>query len=67
MIVTVEVLYNKLYNIYVKELLNVNIGYSFNKSSLCVMNEIINAIYYIKQGNPTNDEIIKLIQYYGEI
>lgn len=62
-----EILYKKLYTIYVNELLNLNIGYSFNNSSLCLMNEIINAIYYIKQGNPTNDEIIKLIQYYGEI
>lgn len=60
-----EVLYNLLYKIYTEELLNLNIGYSFNKSRLSLMNELINSIYYITQGNPSNDEIIKLIQYYG--
>ena len=31
------------------------------------MNEIVNAIDYIEHGNPTNSEIIKIIQYYEEI
>ena len=29
--------------------------------------ELINAIDYIEHGNPTNNEIIKIIQYYEEI
>ena len=62
-----EILYNLLYRIYTEELFNLNIGYSFNRVRLSLMNELINSIYYITQGNPSNDEIIKLIQYYGEI
>nr|DAQ87835.1 MAG TPA: hypothetical protein [Caudoviricetes sp.]DAV54139.1 MAG TPA: hypothetical protein [Caudoviricetes sp.] len=31
------------------------------------MNELVNAIDYIENGNPSNDEIIKIIQYYEEI
>lgn len=62
-----EILYNLLYNIFVKELINVNIGYTYNPKSLFMMNELINAIDYIEHGHPTNDEIIKMIQYYEEI
>nr|DAG93275.1 MAG TPA: hypothetical protein [Crassvirales sp.]DAO83196.1 MAG TPA: hypothetical protein [Bacteriophage sp.] len=31
------------------------------------MNELVNAIDYIENGNPSSDEIIKVIQYYEEI
>lgn len=49
------------------ELINVNIGYRHNKNSLFKMNEIINAIDYIRNGNPKNSEIIKIIQYYEQM
>lgn len=62
-----EILYNLLYNIFVKELININIGYIHSKKSLFTMNELINAIDYIEHGHPTNEEIIKIIQYYEEI
>lgn len=62
-----EVLYNKLYKLFVKELINLNIGHEINKKSLYVMNELIQAIDYIENGNPTNNKIIKIIQYYEEI
>lgn len=67
MVVVVEILYNKLYQLFVGELVNLNIGYDFNKHNLFTMNELINAIDYIENGNPTNSEIIKIIQYYEEI
>ncbi len=60
-----EILYNELYKIFVQEL--INIGHLPNKKSLFTMNEIVNAIDYIEHGNPTNSEIIKIIQYYEEI
>lgn len=63
----VEILYNELYKIFVQELININIGHLPNKKSLFTMNEIVNAIDYIEHGNPTNNEIIKIIQYYEEI
>lgn len=62
-----EVLYNKLYKLFATELVNLNIGYEFNKNKLSQMNELINCIDYIEKGNPTNDKIIKIIQYYEGI
>lgn len=62
-----EILYNELYKIFVQELININIGHLPDKKALFTMNELINAIDYIEHGNPTNNEIIKTIQYYEEI
>lgn len=67
MIAAVEILYNKLYQLFVNELVNLNIGYSFDKYNLFMINELVNTIDYIENGNPTNSEIIKIIQYYEEI
>lgn len=63
----VEILYNELYKIFVQELININIGHLPDKKALFTMNELINAIDYVEHGNPTNNEIIKIIQYYEEI
>lgn len=62
-----EILYNTLYRLFSNELLNLNIGYEFNTKTLFTMNELVNVIDYIENGNPSNDEIIKIIQYYEEI
>ncbi len=62
-----EILYNTLYRLFSNELLNLNIGYEFNTKTLFTMNELVNAIDYIENGNPSSDEIIKVIQYYEEI
>jgi hypothetical protein len=58
----VEILYNTLYRLFSNELLNLNIGYEFNTKTLFTMNELVNAIDYIENGNPS-----KIIQYYEEI
>lgn len=62
-----EILYNTLYRLFSNELLNLNIGYEFNTKTLFTMNELVNAIDYIENGNPSSEEIIKVIQYYEEI
>ncbi len=62
-----EILYNTLYRLFSNELLNLNIGYEFNTKTLFTMNELVNAIDYIENGNPSSDEIIKIMQYYEEI
>ena len=62
-----EILYNTLYKLFSNELLNLNIGYEFNARTLSAMNELVNAIDYIENGNPSSDEIIKIMQYYEEI
>lgn len=66
-IVVVEVLYNVLYRLFTNELLKMNIGYSFDPHTLAMMNDLINAIDYIECGNPKDEEIIKIIQYYEAI
>lgn len=62
-----EILYNTLYRLFSNELLNLNIGYKFNARTLSAMNELVNAIDYIENGNPSSDEIIKIMQYYEEV
>ena len=62
-----EILYNTLYRLFSNELLNLNIGYEFNARTLSAMNELVNAIDYIENGNPSSDEIIKVMQYYEEV
>ena len=62
-----EILYNTLYRVLSNELLNLNIGYEFNARTLSAMNELVNAIDYIENGNPSSDEIIKIMQYYEEV
>ena len=62
-----EILYNTLYRLFSNELLNLNIGYEFNTKTLFTMNELVNAIDYIENGNPSSDEIIKIMQYYEEV
>lgn len=62
-----EILYNTLYRLFSNELLNLNIGYEFNTKTLFTINELVNAIDYIENGNPSSEEIIKIMQYYEEI
>ena len=62
-----EQLYNKLYNLYVEELLNLNIGYSFNTDRLSIMNELINAIYNINNSSYSRTDILKLIEFYANL
>lgn len=60
-----EKLYIKLYDLFSKELLNMNIGYDYNLTKLREMVDLVQAIDYIQNGNPTKREIIKIINYYG--
>lgn len=64
LIAAVEILYFKLYDLFSKELLNLNIGYSHNESVLSEMMDIVNAIDYINHGNPSKADIIKIIKRY---
>lgn len=60
-----EKLYIKLYELFSSELLNMNIGYDYNLDKLQSMVDLVQAIDYIQNGNPTKKEIIKIINYYG--
>lgn len=66
MIAAVEILYKQLYIAFRDELLRLNIGYAFDNDKLCYMNDIINAIEYLKFGNPTNRDAITIIKRYDK-
>jgi hypothetical protein len=42
-----------------------NIGYDHNLNNLQYMVDLVQAIDYIQNGNPSKKEIIKIIKYYG--
>lgn len=65
LIAVVEKLYIKLYQLFSEELMNMNIGYEFNSKKLQEIVDLVQAIDYIQNGNPTKKEIIKIISYYG--
>jgi hypothetical protein len=60
----VEELFNELYHLYVSELLNLNLGHGFNQDKLWRMSDLVNAIEYIRQADPSNKEIMKILEYY---
>ncbi len=59
-----EVLYKLLIKLYLKELHRLNIGYEYDEKNIIAMYDLINAIDFIKNGSPTNGEILKIIAYY---
>lgn len=59
-----DILYRQLYEVFRKELIKLNIGYEFDKSTLSYMNDLINAIDFLEHGNSTYTEAIKIIQRY---
>lgn len=59
-----ETLYKHLYNIFKEELLRLNIGYSFNQETLLYINDLINAINYLEEGDPSAENALAIIQRY---
>lgn len=65
MIVDVEPLNTKLYKLFVAELMDMNIGYTHNKSRLREMIDLVHMIDYIKHGNHSKEEIQKILNIYA--
>ena len=61
-----EIIYKQLYIAFRDELLRLNIGYEFDKKALYYMNDLINALDYLKFGNPTNRDAITIIKKYDK-
>lgn len=59
-----EILYKHLYNIFKEELLRLNIGYTFDESTLLYMNALVNAINYLEEGDPSAEDALTIIQKY---
>jgi hypothetical protein len=65
MIVDVDLLNIKLYQLFVVQLMEQNIGYNYNRASLQQMIDIVQMIDYIQNGNPSKKEIQKIINIYA--
>lgn len=65
MIVDVERLINKLYNLFMQELLEHNIGYNFNIKRLNYMMDLIQVIDYLQNNKLSKREIQKIINLYA--
>lgn len=60
-------LFEKIYNEYLIVLQNLEIGYGFNNCDLTELWELIQTLYFIRFGNPTEKEMLLLADYYGTI
>ncbi len=58
-------LLNLLYELYMEELNDLFIGYQHNVKRINHMWELIQIIDFIQHGNPTEDELRYLLEYYG--
>lgn len=58
-------IFNTLYDLYLDELYNLNIGHMFNYKKLNYMWELIQIIDFLENGDPTDKEINYLLDYYG--
>lgn len=52
---------------FTDELLNLNIGYDMRVGNLKKMMDIVNAIDYINNAQPSREELINIVNYYGGI
>ncbi len=55
----------KLYQLFVVQLMEQNIGYNYNRARLQQMIDIVQMIDYIQNGNPSKKEIQKIINIYA--
>lgn len=53
-----------LYNAFVSELINLNIGYEFNDTNIARMMNLVNILDYIERSGASSDEVISILQHY---
>lgn len=64
-VIAMDKLYEELYMLYSNELMNLNIGYSYNQSNLNKMMDIVSSINYMQQCPFTEDDLKYIKVYYG--
>lgn len=57
-------LFEKLLHLYLTELMNLNVGYTYNSNNISLILELIHVIDYIQNAEPTTNEILKILAYY---
>ena len=60
-------IYNNLYNLFLEELNDLEIGYPYNKTRLSYMRSIIAVILYLRYTILDDKDILKILQYYEHI
>lgn len=60
-------LFEKIYNEYLMVLKDLEIGYGFEHCDLSEIWKLIHTCYFIKFGEPTEDEMILLADYYSDV
>ena len=64
-VIAMDKLYKELYMLYSNELMNLNIGYSYNQSNLNKMMDIVSSINYMQQCPFIEDDLKYIKVYYG--
>lgn len=59
-------LYKLLLKLYLTEVNELSMGYDFDKKKLCAINDLIQTIDYLENGNPSSTEFFKIVQYYDQ-
>lgn len=60
----VDKLFDLLLKLYLKELVTLSIGYPTDSQRLDIMWELMLAIDFIQNGDPTSSEFFKIVAYY---
>ena len=61
-----EQLYNIFLNVYLSELEKLKFGYTYDKQTLKYLDDLMNTIDYIENGDISRNDYFKIIQYYEE-
>lgn len=62
-----ERLLNRIIWLYNQELSDLQIGYEYNSNRLTLIDDLVNIINYVDKVYLSKDELIKIIQSYGEL
>lgn len=62
-----EELFEKVYNLYIKLLSGLEVGYEMNPSDLSEIWYLINIMYFLKFGHPTEIELLLISDRYETV
>ena len=61
-----EQLYNIFFYFFISELEKLKFGYTYDKPTLKFLDDLMNTIDYIENGDISRNDYFKIIQYYEE-
>ena len=63
-VINMEKIKNILYSSYKEELNNLSLGYNYNSRNLDKMLELIQTIFFLELGEPSGEDLLKLLKHY---